>query len=94
VALRLQSRTSGTLILLPVYVVLFLTPVFVERDQLSDWLQAIAGVNPLTAPIEAGRGLLADDPVSVGLAFAAAGALLVALTGWAVLGMRKAGQKG
>ena len=92
VALRFQSASAGTLVLIPVYMALFITPVFTTRDGLTDWLQTIAGVNPLTAPIEAGRGLLADKPVSVGLAFGAAIGLVVALFVWAVLGMRKAGK--
>ena len=90
IALRLQSAAADTLILIPVFLLLFLTPVFLPRDQLSDTLQAAAGVNPLTAAMEAGRGFLADDPVSVGLAFAAVGGLLILFTVWAVLGMRKA----
>ena len=72
--------------------VLFLTPVFAPRDQLSGWLETVADVNPLTAALEAGRGFLADDPVSVGLAFAAAGGLVIVFAVWAVLGMRKAEQ--
>jgi ABC-2 type transport system permease protein len=94
VALRFQSASAGTLILIPVYMVLFLTPVFTERDGLVPWLQTIAGVNPLTAPIEAGRGLLADDPVSVALAFGACIGLVIVMFGWTVLSMRKAGEKG
>jgi ABC-2 type transport system permease protein len=90
VALRLRSRAAETLILIPVFLLLFLTPVFLPRDQLSDLLQALSGVNPLTAAMEAGRGFLADDPVSVGLAFACAIGLLVVFFIWAMLGMRKA----
>jgi len=90
VALRLQSIAAGTLILLPLFMALFLSPVFVPREQLSGWLEVVAGLNPLTALMEAGRGLLADDPVSVGLAFALAGGLVLAFTAWAARGMRRA----
>ena len=90
VALRLRSSAADTLILIPIFLLLFLTPVFLPREQLSDLLQTVSGVNPLTAAMEAGRGFLANDPVSVGLAFAAVGGLLVLFTAWAVLGMRKA----
>ncbi|MEA2271414.1 MAG: type transport system permease protein [Solirubrobacteraceae bacterium] len=92
IALRFQSASAGTLVLIPIYMALFITPVFTTRDGLTDWLKAVAGVNPLTAPIEAGRGLLADDPVSVALAFGAAVGLVAVLFVWAVLGMRKAGK--
>lgn len=94
VALRFQSSTAATLILIPVYMALFMTPVFTERDNLTAWLKAVAGVNPLTAPMEAGRGMLANDPVSVALAFGACIGLVIVLFGWAVVSMRKAGEKG
>jgi ABC-type multidrug transport system permease subunit len=94
VALRFQSASAGALVLIPVYMVLFMTPVFTTRENLNDWLEKVAGVNPLTLPIEAGRGFLADDPVRVAEAFAACGGLVVVLAAWAALGMRKAGAKG
>jgi ABC-2 type transport system permease protein len=91
IALRFQSMAAGTLVLIPAFMLLFLTPVFTPRDQLSTaWVKAVAGVNPLTAAMEAGRGFLANDPVSVGLAFGAMGGLVVVFALWAVLGMRKA----
>ncbi|MDQ4049721.1 MAG: ABC transporter permease [Actinomycetota bacterium] len=90
VALRFQSVGAGTLIFIPTFITLFLTPLFAERDSLSAVLKAAAGVNPLTPPIEAGRGFLADDPVNAGLAFGCAGGLVIAFALWALLGMRKA----
>jgi ABC-2 type transport system permease protein len=90
VALRLRSTAANTLIMIPVFIVLFMTPVFAPRGQLSEWLQTAAGVNPLTAALEAGRGFLANDPVSSALAFVAAAGLVAVLYVWALLGMRKA----
>ena len=90
VALRLQSVAAGTLVLIPVFMALFTSPVFVPRDLLTGWLKPVADVNPLTPPIEAGRGLLAAAPVHVALAFAVAGGLVLAFSAWAVRGMRKA----
>jgi ABC-2 type transport system permease protein len=90
VALRFQTVGSGVLILIPAFMVMFLSPVFVPRDRLSGWLDSAAGVNPFTPPLEAGRGLLAGEPVSVGVAFAAAGGLVIFFAAWAVRGMRKA----
>lgn len=90
IVLRLQTTAAGVLILIPTFMVLFITPVFAPRHKLTGWLQTAADVNPLTPPMEAGRGLLANHPVSVGLAFAAAGGLVVVFAVWAVRGMRKA----
>jgi ABC-2 type transport system permease protein len=92
IALRLQSTAAGVLILIPVFVVTFTTPVFAPREDLDGWLHAVASVNPLTPLVEAGRGFLADDPVSVGLAFATAGGLVIAFAAWAARGMRRAEQ--
>jgi ABC-2 type transport system permease protein len=90
IALRFQSTSAGVLVLIPVFMGVFLTHVFTERAQLSGWLKTAAGLNPLTAVMESGRGFLAHDPVSVGLAFAAGAGLVIVFTVWAVLAMRKA----
>jgi ABC-2 type transport system permease protein len=92
VALRLKSTAAGVLIMIPVFMAVFLTPVFIPRDQLSGWLEAVASVNPLTPLLEAGRGFLADDPVSVGISFAAGFGLVIVFAVWAAFGMRKAEQ--
>jgi ABC-2 type transport system permease protein len=92
VALRMQSLTAGTLILIPIFVLLFTTPVFVPRNELDGWLGTIADHNPLTPAMEAGRGFLADDPVSVGLAFGISGGLVILFGLFALRGMVKAGK--
>lgn len=90
IALRFRDISAGSLVNIPVFMVLFLTPIFTPRDQLASWLQPIAGLNPLTPPIEAGRGLLANEPVHVGLAFACAFGLVLAFGLFAYFGMRDA----
>jgi ABC-2 type transport system permease protein len=90
VALRLQSTAAGTLIFIPVFMLLFLTPVFAPRERLTGWLRTATDLNPLTPAVEAGRGLLAGDPVRVVTAFATAAGLALLAAGWAVRGMRKA----
>ena len=90
VALRLKNVGSGVLIMIPAFMVMFLSPVVVPRDHLSEWLKDAAGANPFTPPLEAGRGLLAGEPVRVATAFAAAGGLVIFFAAWAVRGMRRA----
>jgi ABC-type polysaccharide/polyol phosphate export permease len=92
IVLRLRSTAAGALILIPIFMVMFLTPVFTVRDQLGGWLETVASVNPLTALLEAGRGFLAGDPVSVAVSFVAGFGLVIAACVWAMLGMRKAAQ--
>jgi len=81
VAFFLRTEQAGSLIQMPVFVILFLAPVFVPVSLLTGWIHAVAQINPTTAVLEAGRGLLAGSPVKVGLAFGllAAGVLLFAL---------------
>jgi ABC-2 type transport system permease protein len=90
IALRFQTTASGVLILIPAFMVLFLSPVFIPRERLSGWLHTAASVNPLTPLLESGRGFLAGSPVSTGLAFAAAAGLVIAFSIWAARGMRSA----
>jgi ABC-2 type transport system permease protein len=90
IALRLQSIAAGTLILIPIFMVLFTSPVFVPRGQLEGWLRTVADINPVTPAIEAGRGFLAGDPVSVALAFGVSGGLVIFFGLFAVRGMVKA----
>jgi ABC-2 type transport system permease protein len=90
VALRLKSTAAGALIFITVFMALFLTPVFVPRDELSGWLHTAADINPLTPALEAGRGLLAHDPVRLAAAYGATGGLVVFFAVWAALGMREA----
>lgn len=90
IALRFQTTASGVLILIPVFMVLFLTPVFVQLKSLTGWLKTAAHINPITPVLEAGRGFLAHSPTKVGLAFACAGGLVVVFALWAATGMRKA----
>ena len=69
-AMFLRTEQAGALIQMPVFVILFLAPVYVPLSLLTGWIHAVARLNPATAVLEAGRGLLAASPVNVGLAFA------------------------
>ncbi len=93
-ALRLRSNEAGSLMLTPIFIVLFLAPVYVPRELLTGWLEVAANINPVTPLIEACRGLLIGDPVSVGLAFACAAGLAAVLGLWAVTGLQSAERSG
>jgi ABC-2 type transport system permease protein len=80
IAMFLRTEQAGALIQMPVFVLLFLAPVYVPLSLLTGWIHDVANLNPVTAVLEAGRGLLAGSPVRVGIAFAglAGAALLLA----------------
>jgi ABC-type multidrug transport system permease subunit len=81
VAMFLRTEQAGALIQMPVFVVLFLAPVYVPLGLLTGWIHGVARLNPATALLEAGRGLLAGSPVRVALAFGllAGGAAVMAI---------------
>src|SRR5206468_790635 len=66
-AMFLRTEQAGALIQMPVFVLLFLAPVYVPVKLLTGWIHAVANVNPVTAVLEAGRGLLAGSPVKVAI---------------------------
>jgi ABC-2 type transport system permease protein len=90
VAMRLRTLQAAPLMQLPIFLSLFFAPVFVPVELLADWLETIARVNPVTVLLEAGRSLIAGAPERVGVAFAAALALIAGFSLWAVRGLRKA----
>jgi len=74
----------------PVFLILFLAPVYVPLDLLSGWIHAVASVNPVTALLEAGRGFISGEPELVALAFAIALALPLLFALWARSGLKRA----
>ena len=95
-ALPCCTRTvqSGPAMQIPVFLVLFLAPVYVPRELLSGWIETAAGVNPFTPIVEAGRDLVAGRAVDAGIAYGIA-LVLLAVTGvWAISGLRAAERAG
>jgi ABC-2 type transport system permease protein len=68
-AMFLRTEQAGAVIQLPVFVLLFLAPVYVPLQLLQGWIHAVAKLNPATFVLEAGRGLLAGSPVYIATAF-------------------------
>jgi len=90
VAFRFRSIQAGPLMQTPVFLILFLAPVYVPLGLLKGWIHAVASVNPATAFLGAGRGLISGAQEHTGLAFACAAALLVLFGVWTLLGLRAA----
>src|SRR5207247_8018289 len=90
VALRLRTIQGGPAMQMPVFLTLFLAPVYVPVALLSGWVHAVATVNPATALLNAGRDLLAGTPADVGLPLALVAGLIAAFSVWALRGLRSA----
>jgi ABC-2 type transport system permease protein len=90
VAMRLRSQQAAPVMQLPVFLLLFFAPVYVPLDLLQGWIHGVATVNPLTALLEAGRGLISGAPTRTAAAFAIAVGLIAGFSLWAARGLRKA----
>jgi ABC-2 type transport system permease protein len=94
VALRFRSVQAGPLMQTPVFLLLFLSPVFVPLSLLRGWIHAVARLNPITLLLEAGRGFIDGHPTGVAGAFGVAVALVVVFAWWARSGLAHAERAG
>jgi ABC-2 type transport system permease protein len=90
VAFRTRTIQAGPAMQMPVFIVLFLAPVFVPLDLVGGWVHAVAKVNPFTAIIEGGRDLISGQSFPALVAYGIAVALPIAFSLWSVRGLRKA----
>ena len=90
VAFRFRSIQAGPLMQTPLFLILFLAPVYVPLALLKGWIHDVASVNPATAFLDAGRGLISGVPDHTGVAFASAAALIALATIWVLTGLRNA----
>ncbi len=90
IALRLRTLQAGPLMQFPVFILLFLTPVYVPQALLSGWVSHVAKVNPLTLILNTNRDLLAGESAEIIAAYLVAFGLIALLSIWSVSGMRRA----
>jgi ABC-2 type transport system permease protein len=90
VAFRARTIQAGPAMQMPVFIVLFLAPVYVPLDLLSGWVEAVARVNPFTALVEGGRDLISGQEFPALLAYGIAVALVLVFALWGVRGLRRA----
>jgi ABC-2 type transport system permease protein len=89
VSFRAKTVQAGPAMQIPIFLILFLAPVYVPLDLLRGWIEAVASWNPVTAIMEAGRGFISGDPVDVALAFACGVGLVALLLVWGTTGLRR-----
>ena len=90
VALRLRTIQAGPLMQVPVFLTLFLAPVYVPLDLLSGWIHTVASVNPATAFLGAGRDLISGQASDIGVAAAIACGLIAVFGLWSLRSLRSA----
>ena len=94
VAFRLRTIQAGPAMQMPVFIILFLAPVYVPLDLLAGWVEAVAHLNPFTPLIEGGRDLISGSDFQPLLVFGIALALGAVFLAWAVRGVASAERAG
>jgi ABC-2 type transport system permease protein len=94
VAMLMRTQQAGPMIRTPIFLVLFLAPVFVPLNLLRGWIETVARLNPFTTILDAARGFLAGDPTSVLPAYAIGLAFIFVFALWALFGLRSAEKAG
>jgi ABC-2 type transport system permease protein len=94
IAMRARTIQAGPFMQMPVFVVLFLAPVYVPLKLLAGWVDSAAHLNPFTPIIETGRDLIAGQAAQVLAAYGIALSLLFVFGLWAVRGVRSAERAG
>jgi ABC-2 type transport system permease protein len=92
IAMRFRSVQAGPLMQTPIFILLFLTPVYVPLALLEGWIHHVARLNPLTYILTSGRGFISGDPTDAAIAFTIAFAMLGLLGFWGLRGLRRAEQ--
>ena len=90
VAMRLRTIQAGPAMQMPVFIILFLAPVYVPLNLLSGWVEAVAHLNPFTALVDGGRDFISGADVNFLLVFGCAFGLGAVFLAWAVRGVRSA----
>jgi ABC-2 type transport system permease protein len=94
VAMLMRTQQAGPMIRTPIFLVLFLAPVFVPLNLLRGWIETVARLNPFTTILDAARGFLAGEPTNVLPAYAIGVALILIFALWALFGLRSAERAG
>ena len=58
VAMRLRTIQAGPAMQMPVFILLFIAPVYVPLALLTGWVKTVAHVNPVTPLLETGRDFI------------------------------------
>lgn len=94
IAMRLRTMQAGPAMQMPVFILLFLAPVYVPLDLVAGWVHDIARFNPATAFLEAARGFVSGEPTKLGITAACLAGMFALAALWARGGLRSAEQAG
>jgi ABC-2 type transport system permease protein len=90
VALRARSIQAAPLMQVPIFLTLFLAPVYLPLSLLKGWIHSVASVNPATAFLDAGRDLIAGQASGLAVVFLIALGLIAVFGLWSWRSLRSA----
>jgi ABC-2 type transport system permease protein len=90
IAMRLRTMQAGPVMQMPIFILIFLAPVYVPLGLIAGWVHTVATYNPVTAILEASRGFLAGEPTKVAISAACLTAMIALCAYWARGGLRSA----
>jgi ABC-2 type transport system permease protein len=79
---------------MPIFILLFLAPVYVPLSLIQGWVHEVARFNPVTALLEAARGFVSGEPEKVAISAACLVVLFTLTVAWARGGLRSAERAG
>jgi ABC-2 type transport system permease protein len=94
IAMRLRTMQAGPLMQMPIFIALFLAPVYVPLHLVAGWVHDVAVYNPFTALLETARGFVSGEPTKVLLTTACLILLFTITVLWARGGLRSAERAG
>jgi len=94
IAMRLRTMQAAPIMQMPVFILLFLAPVYVPLNLIAGWVHDVARINPFTAFMETSRGFVAGEPEKIGITVACLAGLFVLAALWARGGLRSAERAG
>jgi ABC-2 type transport system permease protein len=94
IAMRLRSMQAGPVMQMPVFILLFLAPVYVPLNLVAGWVHDVATYNPFTALLESSRGFISGEPTKVAITSACLAGLFALTILWARGGLRSAERAG
>ena len=90
IAMRLRTMQAGPVMQMPIFILLFLAPVYVPLGLIAGWVHEVAKFNPVTAMLEASRGFIAGEPTKVAITAACLLVMFCLTALWARGGLRSA----
>lgn len=94
IAMRLRTMQAAPLMQMPIFILLFLAPVYVPLNLIAGWVHDVARYNPVTAFLEAARGFVSGEPTKVAISAACLAGLFALTALWARGGLRSAERAG